>query len=126
MNTREIAAEYRLTHWAGIMRERKESGQSIRGFCANAGIREHAYYYWQRKLREAANRDLGLLADTPKPPAPSGWLVCARESVAESPIMPSKTTDSVVIEIGDCRVYISTDVDESLLTKVLRALKGQC
>jgi len=26
MNTRDIAAEYRLAHWAGIMREREESG----------------------------------------------------------------------------------------------------
>ena len=29
MNTREIAAEYRLAYWAKIMRERSESG-----FCA--------------------------------------------------------------------------------------------
>jgi hypothetical protein len=30
MNTREVAAEYRLSHWAQIMRERKESGLSIK------------------------------------------------------------------------------------------------
>ena len=54
MNTREIAAEYRLSHWAQVMRERSESGLSIKAFCENAGFHENIYYYWQRKLRESA------------------------------------------------------------------------
>jgi transposase-like protein len=54
MNTRAIVAEYRLTHWAQIMQRRKGSGHSVKAFCENAGIHENTYYYWQRKLREAA------------------------------------------------------------------------
>ena len=53
MNTREIAAEYRLSHWAGMIKRRSENGQSIRVFCESEGIHENTYYYWQRKLREA-------------------------------------------------------------------------
>jgi transposase-like protein len=53
MNTKEITKEYRLRHWAGIMRERKESGLSVKAFCEDAGFHENIYYYWQRKLREA-------------------------------------------------------------------------
>jgi len=53
METRKIAAEYRLTHWAGIMSERQESELSIKAFCENAGIHEDTYFYWQRKLCEA-------------------------------------------------------------------------
>ncbi|WP_337999084.1 IS66 family insertion sequence element accessory protein TnpA, partial [Desulforamulus hydrothermalis] len=58
MNTREIAAEYRLAHWAQIVRRKNESGLSIKAFCASEGFRENTYYYWQRKLREAACEQL--------------------------------------------------------------------
>ncbi|MCK9478690.1 MAG: hypothetical protein M0R40_04210 [Firmicutes bacterium] len=34
VDTREIAAEYRLSHWAQIMQERIESGLSIRAFAS--------------------------------------------------------------------------------------------
>ena len=54
MNTREIAEEYRLSHWAGVVRERQESGLSIKAFCEKAGFHQNIYFYWQRKLREAA------------------------------------------------------------------------
>jgi len=54
MNTREIAGGYRLTHWAQIMHERQESGMSIKAYCKQQGFHENVYYYWQRKLREAA------------------------------------------------------------------------
>jgi len=54
MNTRKIAAEYRLTQWAGIIRERQESGLNVKAFCEAKGFHENIYFYWQRKLREAA------------------------------------------------------------------------
>ncbi len=53
MNTKEIATEYRLTHWAGIMRERSERGLIIRDYCKQSGFHENVYYYCQRKLKEA-------------------------------------------------------------------------
>lgn len=60
MNTREIVEEYRLTHWAGIMKDRAASGLSIKEFCKTAGFRENVYYYWQRKLRDAACEELAV------------------------------------------------------------------
>jgi len=69
MNTKDIAAEYRLSHWAGIMKERAASGLSIKAFCKSAGIHTNVYHYWQRKLREAACAELaainGPMAATP-------------------------------------------------------------
>lgn len=54
MNTKEMARQVRLSHWAGVMRERNESGKSIRSWCQENDICEKTYYYWQRKLRQAA------------------------------------------------------------------------
>ena len=58
MNTREIAKEYRLSHWAQIMKEREESGLSIKTFCKKIGIHVNSYFYWQRKLRETVCEQL--------------------------------------------------------------------
>ena len=63
MNTRYIAAELRLSHWSEIMRERKESGLSIKAFCESRGFHTNVYFYWQRKLREAVCEHLET-ADT--------------------------------------------------------------
>jgi len=54
MNMRTVAEEYRLSYWAGVVREREESGLSIKAYCENAGFHENRYFYWQKKLREAA------------------------------------------------------------------------
>ena len=58
MNSRAIAGEYRMAHWAGIIRERKESGLSVKAFCENTGINKNRYYYWQKKLRVATFEEM--------------------------------------------------------------------
>ena len=61
MNTRAIAAECRLSHWAQVMEDRKESGLSIRAYCEGKGMHENVYYYWQKKLRGAAFEQMATL-----------------------------------------------------------------
>lgn len=49
-----MAHEYRLARWSDLAKERAELGMSIRKFCAMKGFAENTYFYWQRKLRNAA------------------------------------------------------------------------
>jgi hypothetical protein len=58
MNTREIASEHRLSHWAQIMQERQARGVSIKEYCRQIGIGANTYFYWQKKLRESAAESL--------------------------------------------------------------------
>ena len=37
-----------------MLRECKESGKTVKNWCAERGISEHVYYYRLRKLRQAA------------------------------------------------------------------------
>jgi putative transposase len=115
INTREIAAEYRLEHWAGVVRERAESGLTVKAFCESAGLHPNTYFYWQRKLREAACGEITLAAVLPA--APSGWTVAvpAKSGVAD-------ISRTLPIEIGKCRVIADGDTDEALLAKVCRVL----
>ena len=101
-NTREIATEYRLGHWAEIMQARVESGLSITKFCEREGMHVNRYHYWQRRLREAAMAEM-----TPREPevaqlAPPGW---AQVSIGTDNTEPEKTEKvEVTIEIGKCLV----------------------
>ena len=45
---------YRLQQWGQIVKECSESGMSNRAYCLAQGISEKNYYYWLRRLREAA------------------------------------------------------------------------
>ena len=123
VNTREIAQEYRLSHWSEIMRERQDSGMSIRGYCKSIGLHENVYYYWQRRLREAAsNESLPII----NPPAsggsivPNGWAVCG---VTGHDV---KKDSSLVVEVGKFKVAINYTEDIELFTRVCQALLPLC
>ena len=116
MNTREIASEYRLSRWAGIMRERQESGLSIKSFCQHAGFHENVYYYWQRKLREATVEQAQMASMGESRPVPRGWTQLA-------PVASAKPEGEIAIEVGGCRVIVSAETDLEQLANVCRMLK---
>ena len=49
----------RMNEWRRLIHERQESGQSVRAWCRQNGIRENSYYYWLRIIREEALRESG-------------------------------------------------------------------
>ena len=112
MNTRDIASEYRLTQWAQITRERADRGLSV---SKEIGIHENTYFYWQRKLREAACA--GIESAAKKSLVPNGW---AALSLKEEPMQ----TQCLTVEAGGCRITVRADTDPELLAKVCRALKA--
>ena len=120
MKTREIAEEYRLSHWAGIMQERQASGLSIKAFCKNAGFHENAYYYWQRKLREAAVTEL-TERNPGKELIPVGW---TRVSPTENRTENAISEGSLAIDINGCRITVNNEISSELIVKVCRALKA--
>lgn len=127
MNTREIAEEYRLSHWAGIMKDRKESGLSIRAYCEQAGFHENVYYYWQQKLREAALEELAGQREA-KASAPEGWALCTAK-----PALPAATenavatsSDQVTVEAQGLRITAGSEYPVEQLARFLRELMRGC
>lgn len=143
VNTREIATEYRLSHWAQVMQERTGSGMSIRSYCKSIGLHENVYYYWQRKLREATvlakQSETGaviLKQSEPKPgkapqglvvppkrncsPLPPGWAICEARQEAQNP------QSCIHIEIGKSRIAVDASTDYELLANVCRTLMTLC
>jgi hypothetical protein len=41
-----------LTKWRGLVSEQSQSGQTVRAFCLERGVRDSLFYDWKRRLRE--------------------------------------------------------------------------
>ena len=119
MDTRELTHEVRMKHWAEVLRHRHESGQTIRGFCRTEGICEKTYYYWQKRIREAAGTAL-LGQEKEQMPA-------TLPPVPVFAALPASKASGVVhVEIGGAVVDIESGADMAVVHSVLRMLRGQC
>lgn len=115
MDTRKVATEYRMVQWAQILQAKQTSGQSIGEFCEASGISRNTYFYWQRKLREAACTELATRGEETQA-VPNGW---ARLSSAGA----TGAAEGVSIEVSGCRIIVTKETNPELLVKICRALR---
>ena len=129
MNTRDIAAEYRLTHWAQIMRERIESRLNVKAFCKKAGIHENTYFYWQRKLRGAACEQLEKMSADSKTTdlAHPGFAeVKLRESLPQITHAGPALHGNLSIVFPGMQIIADSTYPPDKLAYLLRELVKQC
>ena len=126
MDTRNMAKEYRQAHWAGIMNERRESGLSVREYCASAGFHENIYYYWQRKLREVACNKLANSKSEQSNVAPYGF---TEVKLLGQPALTAQTISwqyQVNIEVVGARIYASSEYPVDKLVMLMREAVQLC
>jgi len=58
LTTKQVARQYRLKKWSALITERQTSGLNVREFCKERNIKEHIYYYWLKRLREATCKSM--------------------------------------------------------------------
>ena len=116
MDTKEMTTEHRLAHWSHVMRDRKESGMSINAYCEAAGFHENRYFYWQRKLRESACREIETRTTQPENAlVPRSW------TRVEASTIPAPSC-ALPIEIGAYRIQADANTDTELLAKICKVL----
>lgn len=54
MDTKLATRQIRLQQWTAIIKDRNSSGLKIDDYCKQHGISRDKYFYWLRKVREAA------------------------------------------------------------------------
>lgn len=113
MDTQKVTSKYRLSQWMQVIRERQSSGQSIKDFCQERGINRNKYFYWQRKLRNAACEELAK-SGNPTDLIPNGWIQLTPEQ---------QMKETLDIEVGGCRITVDTETDPELLKRVCRILR---
>ena len=126
MNTREIAVEYRMSHWAQIMQNRIDSGLNVRAFCENAGIHENSYYYWQRKLREATFEELARNeSGTGLMPPMFAEVKLATQATSFPPVAANQQ-NNVCVEVSGVRITADSGYPVDKLAYLMRAVMRSC
>lgn len=89
---------------------------TVRALKFHGGVNKNAYFYWQRKLREAACKDL-TEADGSREIVAGGWV---RLNLAK----PEYGRDGITIEINGCHITVKGDTDLELLKGVCGVLRS--
>ena len=127
METKEMPREVRLKHWAGVIQERTESGQTIRQWCKERGMQEKTYFYWQRKLRESACEHL----EKQEPPQSATELSIqgfAEVRLIEPPQEKATTASQgasqsgLRIEIGSIKISATENYPPENIAEILKRL----
>lgn len=129
MQTREIASEYRLAHWSQVMRERRESGLSIKAFCLASGFHRNVYYYWQRKLREAACRqvaEIQTLERRMEPAEPCFAEVLLEPAPARAALAGGVPAGRLCVEFAGLQITADSDYPPANLAALVRELARPC
>lgn len=61
MDTKLATTQIRIQQWAAIINDRHESGLKVDDYCEQHGLSRNAYYYWLRKVKEAALTQAGFV-----------------------------------------------------------------
>ena len=59
--------EQRREEWRQRVGQQESSGQSIRAFCRERGLKEHAFYGWRQRLRKQNTPVRFALVETKSP-----------------------------------------------------------
>ena len=120
MNAKEVSKQVRLSHWAGVMRERNESGNSVRKWCQENGISEKTYYYWQRKLREAACEQRTEVYETRKTSlVPAGFAEVEVRNITKESSMP-ESPGRLIAEVRGLRLTTDSAYPAEKFAAILR------
>ena len=122
MNTREIAVEFRLNHWAEIVQERNESGLSIRAYCEHAGIHENTYYYWLKKLRETACTELAEVHGNKPGITAMGFTEVVLPAQPESLLAAATNENQISIEVAGMRIVAGCGYPTAKLAELLQGV----
>ena len=119
VDTRQIAEEYRLSHWAQVMQERIQSGLSITAFCKQIGIGGNTYFYWQRKLRTAACE---MAMNRPEDSAAGFAEVQVLEAPVQAEPVECEQAGQLNVEIAGMRITADNSYPPDKLAALIREL----
>lgn len=111
--------EMKLVEWTRLIEQRVKSGKTIKAWCEAQGIRRRLYYYWQRRVREAAVKNVAIFY----PGITNSPII---EEATSLPMVENATPEFARIEIkntgsilamsiragmAECEIYNGADID---------------
>lgn len=104
----EVIAE----RWAALIKERMDSGMTIKEWCRERDIKESQYYYWLKTLREEEANGMGQERQA---------LPFVELPVACSGQIP-KERAAAIIRKGDIFIEITESATAGFIAKIMEAV----
>lgn len=115
IDTKLATIQIHTKQWASIIQDCPSSGLKVDDYCEQHSLSRNAYYYWQRKVKEAALSQAGFVeiqTDTLK----------AETGLADSP-SGSRFFPQIVLSVNGVSVGINQDTPMPLLSQVLGVIR---
>ena len=103
----KVKKEIKLAQWAEMVRSRSESGLTVTDWCKQNGINLKTYYYRLKRVRQAVCSEMERHDIVPVEP------------IAGTEI----TTEKIELSIGDVKISLPDDFNESTLKRLLGVLR---
>ena len=105
--TAKMKKEVKLTQWAEMVRSRSESGLTVTDWCRQNGINLKTYYYRLKRVRQEVCSEMERHDIVPVEP------------IAGTEI----TAEKIELSIGDVKISLPDDFNESTLKRLLGVLR---
>ena len=120
MNTKKVTKQYRLNKWMEIIRECRSSGQTITTWCTEHNVNSKSYYYWLKRVREAACEALPALHTDQSTIVPIDLSV---PNTRNHHVDTVSNSSDIVIHMGTVTLEIRNHASPTLIEHTLRALQ---
>lgn len=94
--------------WEQRLAEFESSGDRIKAWCQEQGIRESQFYYWRRKLR----------TKPVEKEEPVKWISLALDNGKQG-----SNPDSIAVHIGQVTIEVNKGFDHHLLREIVQVLQ---
>lgn len=137
------AAAIRFANWEQLIVVANSSGLRKREWCAQNGITEKSFYYWQRKVREKAIETMKALKPVgesmPAAIQQDQEMTLSRTESSfvelsfqnEAPAIPAAPCEpapnnhaELMLQVGDCQLFINGNIQEQTLATVLKVIRN--
>ena len=114
--------EVRLSNWKSIIEESEHRPQNVtkKQWLQDHHIPEKQYYYWLRKIRQAAYQEMN--AALPAVPNNPDQMPVAFAEFSGRDVFETKPGAAVIIKTSKSTIEISSDVSERLMVKLVKAV----
>lgn len=117
MNEKKFKNEYNLKQWRLLVQDCRNSGMKVDDWCKHNDINRNTYYYWYKKVREAACEALAenkVTVSSSFAPVPM--------NVIES--IDNEYQGNLTISIGKAKIEVTENTSPDILRMVLEVLSN--
>lgn len=123
MKANQKIRQANLSKWIDLFREQSSSGLTIKDWCFQNNISQHAYYYWKRIAKESyVNSIIPEIVPVPAKAQVTPSTTVSTEHELYN-LCDSSISDSISVSIGDIRIEIGSSASDELITRIIGAVR---